>query len=1070
MQNKKLLFIAVTLCLLLAFTGSAAIAEFSDVSGHWAREQINKWADQGLAAGYGDGTFKPGSQISRAEFVAMVNRAFAIDKTGATNGFTDVKSDKWYYGDIAAAKAAGCIGGYKDGTFKPDQTITRQEVAGILVRLLQISPAAEGAAQFSDAAQIPAWAKSSVGAVAAAGLMRGMPDNTFQPLQGITRAEAIVALDRAMGNIPGTQPKPGKESEPAEQSAVEGIVTFKDKVLDKVEVRIFKAGSYEILKEAKTDSHGVFKVDLEAGKYDVTAVTGSAVAYATGVNVSENQVAGINLVLEDAAIVKGVLKDKNNRLVKGAVVLFTANPTFIAATNNSGEYTIAVAANKTYTVRAYESGKKDKAPGIVGGKLDIGPPGSQKIHDLNFPVAVGSGSGGGSGGGGTMQPETITVKDAGELTAAINKADNGDAIKLTDDIEGDIELNKLVNLCLNGKTLNGDVTINANAYGSLNIAEETNAGTITGCLKVNAPNATVNNWATVGGNLIIEDVAGNTWNERAKNNKLVANNKKAIVLNIIGGVASLEISGTGNIKVTLDQNAELAGAGIIIDSDGGEVIIKGEGAGLGNVNIIVNRPATIITPEPIRVTAAEGVEVTVKRDEQGEGKTETGTGEEMTLEPPVPAAFTPGAGGAIAFTPFAASEGKIGGLYIGKNSKYYDVIFGGNPIYHHYVELWFIPAVDLGASGYKLQYSEDDGETWDDYLNSDYEPLTTGGDTQDNFVVTDPYGETMYRLVVMGGDMDGCTSNEVTATIPKPGLETKFTGWSLYEGMDISGVMLPWVGRGLEAGFTARLSDYPSTAETVYENVYMDYQWYRVNPVSYETTAIRGATELEYITTEDDVGYSLLIRAEGDDENISGFAQIMSHHGIMIPNEAYISDVTETGFVLNLHKSVTGGIAPQDLKLIDYNGDDVTITGVSQGANAAIYNIAADLDPARGPFYLCNTSDFWKIATAHVGHEHGNMLMEGIEVSYSVARYSIDVELPVGGAASVGTTPNIQAAAGETITVDILNIEEGKQFKLITVKDEDNGVVSTTEVTYGEEYTFTMPASAVTVTVELEDV
>ena len=265
------------------------------------------------------------------------------------------------------------------------------------------------------------------------------------------------------------------------------------------------------------------------------------------------------------------------------------------------------------------------------------------------------------------------------------------------------------------------------------------------------------------------------------------------------------------------------------------------------------------------------------------------------------------------------------------------------------------------------------------------------------------------------------------------------------------------------AGKIESIEIYPEL-DTVSSDVYMTYQWYRVNPVSYEMTAIDGATDLTYITTGDDVGYNMLVRATGDDENISGFIQVMSSWGVLEQNNACISNATNSGFTLNLYKTVPG-LTASELSLIDYNGDSVTVNSVTQGANAAIYNISADLDPAKGPFYLSNNSDFWKIASAQEGHM---MISEGIQIPYSVERYAITVADVVGGAASVGTTPNIEAAEGEIITVYILNIEEGKEFKSITVTGVESGEVETTPITGGAEYTFTMPAEEVTVTVVIE--
>lgn len=390
MGKKAYLALVLTACLMLALTGYAFAAGFSDVQGHWAETQIKQWAEKGLAGGYPDGTFKPDKEVTRAEFVALTNRAFEIEKTGVVEGFSDVKPGQWYYESIAAAKSAGYIGGYSDGTFRPEQTITRQEVASILVRLLGLEQTTEGLAAFTDAGQIPEWSRTSVGAVAKTGLMGGYPDNTFKATRSITRAEAVVTLDRALGYKP--VPTGG---------TIEGTVTLDGKAVAEATVRVFAAGSYEVLKETTTDSNGKYEVELEPGVYDITAATEKEVTYASDVQVTGVKAATVNLALEPAAIISGVLKDKNGKAVKETTILFTTNPTFVAKTDTKGEYTTPVLPNREYKVRAYEPGKEDAEPVVVKESVQVGSVGKHDIGALKAPFSTGSVGGGTSGGGTT---------------------------------------------------------------------------------------------------------------------------------------------------------------------------------------------------------------------------------------------------------------------------------------------------------------------------------------------------------------------------------------------------------------------------------------------------------------------------------------------------------------------------------------------------------------------------------------------------------------------------------------------------------------------------------------------
>ncbi|KJS10348.1 MAG: hypothetical protein VR67_18795 [Peptococcaceae bacterium BRH_c8a] len=203
LRKKYLMVIVLALVLSVSAAGFASAAGFSDVpDNYWAKAQIDKWVDQGLTGGYQDGTYKPGQQISRAEFVALVNRSFSIQGSGNAAGFTDVKSTAWYYGEV---DKANYMAGYQDGTFGPNKSITRQEAAAIIARLMSLSvPEQDVLSGFSDGDKIAPWAKAAVGAVVQNKIMSGYTDGSYKPGSPITRAEAVVTLDRAVGGTSTT--------------------------------------------------------------------------------------------------------------------------------------------------------------------------------------------------------------------------------------------------------------------------------------------------------------------------------------------------------------------------------------------------------------------------------------------------------------------------------------------------------------------------------------------------------------------------------------------------------------------------------------------------------------------------------------------------------------------------------------------------------------------------------------------------------------------------------------------------------------------------------------------------
>ena len=206
--TKKLLPLALTAAMIVPSV--PAMAAPSDIAGHWAESVITQWQSKGLIQGYEDGTFKPGNTITRAEFVTLMNNAKGFWSEGGIN-FSDVKNGSWFYSAVARAVAAGYVKGYSDGSFKPNNTITRAEAAVMIANTAKLSANEAGAYRFTDIGSIPAWARGSVGAVVAAGYMTGYPDGSFDANASISRAEAVSSLNRMLG---GTAYQPTQPTTP----------------------------------------------------------------------------------------------------------------------------------------------------------------------------------------------------------------------------------------------------------------------------------------------------------------------------------------------------------------------------------------------------------------------------------------------------------------------------------------------------------------------------------------------------------------------------------------------------------------------------------------------------------------------------------------------------------------------------------------------------------------------------------------------------------------------------------------------------------------------------------------
>ena len=168
--------------------------QFADTSSHWAAKYIDKLVKSGAISGYGDGTFKPDNTITRAEFTKIIVSVFALEGNGGSD-YGDVSKDAWYSDYIARASANAIIYG-SDGKFFPDNNITRQDAALIIYRVLKLKNIPmQGGSVFADQDEIADYAKDAVSHMSGIGIINGY-EGKFMPRNNITRAEAatIIAL------------------------------------------------------------------------------------------------------------------------------------------------------------------------------------------------------------------------------------------------------------------------------------------------------------------------------------------------------------------------------------------------------------------------------------------------------------------------------------------------------------------------------------------------------------------------------------------------------------------------------------------------------------------------------------------------------------------------------------------------------------------------------------------------------------------------------------------------------------------------------------------------------------
>ena len=174
---------------------------FTDTTGHWAEDDIDFVAARGLLSGTGNKQFSPNTGMPRGMFVTALYRlAGSPQAAGEGAAFTDVPAGSYYADAVKWASELGITSGTSATTFSPDQTITRQELAALMVNYAKAMkytlPKTREAVTFADDANIGSWAAEAVKAMQMSGVMNGKNENRFDPTGTATRAEAAAVLRR----------------------------------------------------------------------------------------------------------------------------------------------------------------------------------------------------------------------------------------------------------------------------------------------------------------------------------------------------------------------------------------------------------------------------------------------------------------------------------------------------------------------------------------------------------------------------------------------------------------------------------------------------------------------------------------------------------------------------------------------------------------------------------------------------------------------------------------------------------------------------------------------------------
>lgn len=348
------------ICLLICLLGVQAAAEepvrsFSDVPQEaWYADAVAFVAVNGIMNGTGDDTFDPAGSVSRGMFVTMLGRFEGIHPAQYSGSdFKDVAVNAWHAPYIAWAVEQGLVTGYGNGSFGPQDDVTREQMAVIFVRYLRgkgFTPqrTQPDEAAFTDAAQVSAYAKDAVTLLQQAGVLQGDAQGKYSPRQTVSRAEAATMFMR-MTQTP---------LEPLEQAAVEPSTVFGSvtneagEVLAAVEIHVSDADSGQLRVETMTVADGRYVLKLLPGEYRVDFALAGYQTLHAALTIDK---AGRTIVLPEPVVLKkndgtqadtyvfeGYVTDEAGAPVPGATVelFFELNPACNTSvfTNDNGFY------------------------------------------------------------------------------------------------------------------------------------------------------------------------------------------------------------------------------------------------------------------------------------------------------------------------------------------------------------------------------------------------------------------------------------------------------------------------------------------------------------------------------------------------------------------------------------------------------------------------------------------------------------------------------------------------------------------------------------------------------------
>ncbi len=467
-MRRKVLSLVLALCMVLSLMPMTAFAApgstFDDVSDHWGKDAIERWAGYGVVNGDGTGNFAPDKQMTRAEFATMLANMMGYTAK-ASNSFADVNDSDWFADAILKLAAAGVIQG-SNGMANPNAPITRQESAVLMCRAFNI-PTTGGNLDFSDSADVADWAKGAVAALSSRGMMNGVGGNNVAPLANINRASVATLLNNMITEYVTEDKTITGEVKGIVLVAGDANVTVENATLAENLIVAPKADGAEVTltgsttaKDVYVDASAAVKVDSNAtagavqvgaanstvdvaGKADTVAVDSAAtdtkVNVAKDATVSTVDVAGANAAVTvdgkvDNVTVASTATGTDITANSGATVGKVETSAKDVTVSGNGKVENVTANNGTVSVTTPGTtveNKTDSADNVTNNGKPVEPSTGGETPNPNPPSSGGS-SGGGNGGN---QPgETKDYKIKYELDGGTNPADAPSGFNAGDEV------------------------------------------------------------------------------------------------------------------------------------------------------------------------------------------------------------------------------------------------------------------------------------------------------------------------------------------------------------------------------------------------------------------------------------------------------------------------------------------------------------------------------------------------------------------------------------------------------------------------------------------------------------